>query len=107
MDHRVAVQGIPQFVFDCVDHIMQREDVAVGGNLRVQGDKNAAGTVVMYDEVMNPDDLLMRGDNIRHLLDKFRIRSLTEQGTDGIFGSAEAGIADEETDEDTAPAVDA
>ena len=48
MDDRLTVQFFFQFPFDVVDGVVQGKDIPIGGYFCVQGNDDAAGTVIMY-----------------------------------------------------------
>ena len=89
-----------------IDRIVQGQNISIGGNLCMQRDQCSAGSVVMYDEIVDPGDIIIGEYDIIDLLHKLRFRGLSQQRTDGILRSHEAGVEDEHTHQHTTVAID-
>ena len=91
-----------------VDDVMHGEDVGIliYGHLGMERDHKPSGAVVMDDKIMNPGYLGEFLNKLLYSVNKFLIRGLAEQGSDGFPERTDAGIDDEGRNEDTAVTVD-
>ena len=105
MNHRMAVQSVSQVMLNQIYHIVHSQNITLSRNFCVQGNQYSAGTVIVDDQIMNTNDTLISHNNIIDLLHKFRIRCLTKQRTDRIFGSVDTGKTDEQTNYDAAVTI--
>ena len=64
---------------------MEGEDIPVGGNLRVQGNHQPAGAVIVNDQIVYAEDGFMAHYNGFNFFNKFRFGRLSQKRTDRIF----------------------
>ena len=81
----MAVEDIPQFMFDGIDLIMQSKKITFRRYLCMEGDQNPARTIIVHDQIVNTKDFAVGGDDVVDLGDKFLIRSLAQKGAYGIL----------------------
>ena len=98
-------EGIKYDPINQIYHIVHGQNITVRRHFCMQGNQHPAGAVIVDDQIMNTNDTLIRHNDIINLLNKFRIRCLPQQRTDGILSSADTGKADEQPYNDAAIAV--
>ena len=106
VDDGLAAELVVQLLFHVVDLIVQGKDITVRGDLGVQRDHHAAGTVVMHHKVVDAADGLVCHHDIADLLHKLLRRRLAEQRRKRISRCLKARPQDEQRHDKTAPAVD-
>ena len=106
VDDGVAVQLRLELALNVVDLVVDFQQVGLGGDLRVEGDHQPPGAVVVDQQVVDADDggvgQHQRGDLVHELLGGRG----AQQGIDGVLCGVEAGKEDEGGHGHAAPAVD-
>ena len=59
VDHSIAVQLSAQFMFDGIDGIVQGYNITVRRHLCMQRDQSPSGAVIMYDQIVDADDIII------------------------------------------------
>ena len=86
---------------DVVDEVVADQGVLPGIHLQMEGGKPLAGAIVVNHQVMEAQHLLMAADFSCQGLLQLRVRSVTQQGADGVPGDADAGPDDEQGHQQT------
>ena len=105
MDHGDAAELTRKRLFRVVDDIVQHKNILIAADFGVQRHHDAAGAVIMHDEIMNADDLLIRHDELFNLIHELFFRRASEQRTDGFLDRFETRVDDKRGNKQTAPAV--
>ena len=79
MDHGLAVKFFVQLMLCHVDEIMHFQYIAVAGHLCMQRDHTPARAVIVYDQIMDANDLLMGQHGLLYFVDKILIRRLAQK----------------------------
>ena len=106
MDDGFTSEFLIQLPFNVIDHVMELKDIFVPRNFQMQGDHAAAGTVVMYDQIMDTVYFGMGHDNGTDFPDKCLVRSFSEKRVHGVFDRFYSGIEDENGYQQTAKSID-
>ncbi len=85
VNHRRAVQFLGKAVFDGIDHIVQRHDIAAGGHFGVQRNHHAPRAVIMHRQIMYAHDIGVFAHDIADALHKFGRRRIAQQRRNGIL----------------------
>lgn len=106
VDDGITAELLTQILLDVVDHIVRFDEVGIGGDLCVQRDHHASGTVVVDDEIVNTCYALVRVDDIGDLVNERLFGGRAEQRIHRFLGGANARDQNEDRYENTAIRVD-
>ena len=84
------VQLRADFPLRLVDHLVQLQDVAVGGHLRMNGGHAAAGAVVVEDQVVGAQDLVVLHQHVDDSPAQLLVRLAAHEAVDGVLAHIEA-----------------
>ena len=100
-----TVELFLELMFNMVDLFMDRLDIPFRVNLRMERDHQPAGTVIMYDKVVDIVDQGMGNDDFPDLFDKFFLGRLPQKKVHGFLQSGASRIQDKDSHKYTEPAV--
>ena len=100
-----TVELFLKLMFDMVDLFMDRLDIPLRVNLCMERDHQSAGTVIMYDKVVDIVDQGMGNDDLPDLLDKFLLGRLSQKKVHGFLQSGASRIQDKDPHKYAEPAV--